>query len=72
MKTEVSELMNTLPLDVIKITVTFLNKMLLHLDYEHLTRSLLAWAHHLLITFANDLNPDQNVPPDLDPKGLAI
>ena len=46
-----SELMNMLPLDVIKTSLTFLNKMLLHLDYEHLTISLLAGARHLLITF---------------------
>ena len=67
-----SELMNTLPLDVIKTTLTFLNKILLHLDYEHLTISLLTGARHLLITFANNLNPDQNVRPELDPKRLAL
>ena len=27
---------------------------------------------HLLITFTNSLNPDQNVGPDLDPNGLTL
>ena len=43
------------------------------LNTQSLTRCLL--AHHLLITFANRLDPDQarqNVGPDLDPNCLTL